>query len=68
MMILKNLRRLSKVAKSAAIGAVIDGEDGAKRSAAIRGSIEMVKKGEQINIDKDSLVEFRLMQPLAIKL
>ena len=58
---------LKKVAKSAAIGAVIDGKDGAKRSAAIRGGIEMVKKGQQINIDKDSLIEFRLMQPLTIK-
>ena len=59
---------LKKVAKAAAIGAVIDGKDGAKRSAKIRTGIELVKKGQQINIDKDSLIEFRLMQPLAIKL
>ena len=58
---------LKKVAKSAAIGGIIGGKDQAKKSAAIRGGIEMVKKGEQINIDKDSLIEFRLMQPLAIK-
>lgn len=58
---------LKKVAKAAAIGAVIDGKDGAKRSAKIRTGIELVKKGQQINIDKDSLIEFRLMQPLAIK-
>ncbi|TDI78500.1 MAG: hypothetical protein E2O79_11595 [Caldithrix sp.] len=32
------------------------------------GGIELIKKGQQINIDKDSLIEFRLMQPLAIKL
>ncbi len=58
---------LKKVAKSAAIGGIIGGKDQAKKSAAIRGGIEMVKKGEQINIDKDSLIEFRLIQPLAIK-
>ncbi len=58
---------LKKVAKSAAIGGIIGGKDQAKKSAAVRGSIEMIKKGEQINIDKDSLIEFRLMQPLAIK-
>ena len=56
-----------KLTLNAAIGGIIGGKDQAKKSAAIRGGIEMVKKGEQINIDKDSLIEFRLMQPLAIK-
>lgn len=59
---------LKKVAKAAVIGAVIGGKDGAKKAAAVRGSIEMIQKGEQVNIDKDSLVEFRLMHLLVIKL
>jgi len=58
---------LKNIGKSAAIGALIDGKDGAKRSAAIRSGIEMIKKGGQINIDTGSLLEFRLMQPLVVQ-
>jgi hypothetical protein len=58
---------LKKVAKSAAIGGLIDGKDGAKQSAAIRTGIELVKKGSQIDIEAGSLLEFRLMQPLVVK-
>lgn len=58
---------LKNVGKSAAIGALIDGKDGAKQSAAIRGSIEMLKKGKQISLDVGSLLEFKLAQPLTVQ-
>jgi hypothetical protein len=53
-----------KVGAAAAVGAIADGSDGAKKGAAVGAGIALLTKGKQIEIPEQTLIEFRMAQPL----
>jgi hypothetical protein len=54
-------------AAGAAIGAIADGGEGAGKGAAIGAVASGLKKGETVSINPGALLEFKLQQPLAVK-
>ena len=55
-----------KVARGAAIGALVDGSSGAKTGAKVGVGVALLTGGEQINIPKGTLLQFQLTTPLTI--
>jgi hypothetical protein len=53
-------------AVGAGIGAVVDGGDGAAKGAAIGAAASLLKKGETVTVPPGALLEFTLMQPVAV--
>jgi hypothetical protein len=54
-------------AAGAAIGGIADGGSGAGKGAAIGAVASGLKKGEAVSVSPGTLLEFRLQQPLVIK-
>jgi hypothetical protein len=69
---LKGANELGKTAKTAAtgaaIGAIVDGGSGAGKGAAIGAGVSGLRKGQPIVVPPGSLLEFRLQQPLTVRL
>ena len=55
---------LKKTALGAALGALIDGDDGAKTGAAAGLGLSLFSKGKQVTLAEGTIIEFRLQQPL----
>jgi len=55
---------VGKTARAAAIGGLIDGSDGAKTGAKVGVGAAILTKGNDIQIPKDSLLDFILAAPL----
>lgn len=55
-------------AAGAAIGAIADGGQGAAKGAAIGAVASGLKKGQVLTINPGTLLEFRLQQPLTVKI
>lgn len=56
-----------KVVRGAAIGALVDGSDGAKTGARVGLGVAILRGGNQVVIPAGTLLEFRLSQPLEKK-
>jgi hypothetical protein len=54
-------------AKGAAIGAIADGGDGAAKGAAIGAGASAIKKGESAGTQAGAILEFKLSEPLTVK-
>lgn len=57
-----------KVGVATGVGALAGGGDGAKVGAAVGAGAALVTKGEVLNIPGNSLLEFRLSAPLAVRI
>ncbi len=55
---------VGRTARAAAIGGLIDGSDGAKTGAKVGVGAALLTKGDDIQIPKDSLLDFILSAPL----
>ena len=55
-----------KTLGGAALGALIDGSDGAKKGAAAGFGLSLLSKGKQVSIPSGTLIDFRLQQPLTL--
>ena len=58
----------AKIGAGTLIGAVIDGKEGAAKGAAAGGALSLLTKGEQIHIPAQTVLEFRLQQPVTVQL
>lgn len=56
-----------KMVRGAAIGALVDGSDGAKTGAKVGLGVAILRGGNQVVIPAGTLLEFRLSQPLEKK-
>jgi phage-related tail protein len=64
----KSMQKTAKTAAAgAAIGAIADGGDGAAKGAAIGAVASGLKKGQPITVNPGTLLEFKLQQPLTVK-
>ncbi len=54
-------------AGGAAIGAIVDGGDGAAKGAAIGATASLLKKGQTITVPPGTLLEFTLTQPVTVR-
>ena len=59
---------VKKVGGAAAVGAIFDGGEGAKKGAGVGLALSVLSKGKQISIPAGTLFEFRLAQPLTLQL
>ena len=55
-----------KTLGGAALGALIDGSDGAKKGAVAGFGLSLLSKGKQVSIPAGTLIDFRLQQPLTL--
>ena len=55
-----------KTLGGAALGALIDGSDGAKKGAVAGFGLSLLSKGKQVLIPSGTLIDFRLQQPLTL--
>ena len=58
---------LKKTGIGAALGALIDGSDGAKQGAAAGLGYSLLSKGKQLSIPSGTLIQFRLKQSLTLQ-
>ena len=58
---------LTKIGAGTAIGAVLDGKEGAAKGAAIGGGVALLTKGKQITVPAQTLLEFRLQQAVTVQ-
>ena len=58
---------LKKTAIGAALGALLDGGDGAKKGAAAGLGLSLISKGKQVSLGEGTIIEFRLQQPLTMR-
>ena len=63
----KSQGTLKKTGIGAALGALIDGGDGAKKGAAAGLGYSLISKGKQVSVREGTLIEFRLQQPLMLQ-
>ncbi len=63
----KSQGTLKKTAVGAVLGALIDGDDGAKKGAAAGLGLSLISKGNQVSLAEGTLIEFRLQQPLTMQ-
>ncbi len=63
----KSQGTVKKTGIGAALGALIDGGDGAKKGAAAGLGYSLISKGKQVSVREGTLIEFRLQQPLTLQ-
>jgi hypothetical protein len=63
----KSIGKTAKgAAAGAAIGAIVEDDQGAGKGAAIGATASLLKKGETVAVNPGALLEFKLQQPLSV--
>ena len=57
---------LKKTAGGAALGGLVEGDDGLATGAAVGAGVSFLTPGKQIQIPVGTLIEFRMQQPLTL--
>lgn len=58
---------LGRTATGAAIGAIVDGGDGAATGAAIAGGLSVISAGDQIEVPANSVLSFTMVDALTVE-
>jgi len=63
----KSIGKTAKgAAAGAAVGAIVEDDQGAGKGAAIGATASLLKKGETVSVSPGTLLEFKLQQPLNV--
>ena len=57
----------AKIGAGTLIGAVLDGKSGAAKGAAVGGGVSLLTKGKHVQIPAQTVLEFRLQQPMVFQ-